>query len=707
MPRTWNNLAEAAWIERATQQNPWWLKVRVVSQVRQNHSVFLVVQPTAPGHYATVTDDWTDCRCSFIDPAATWAASDDWLEGRVHVVDRLHSGAPRIVVRLSDAAHASRLPVDSVCSFTVREADFYAGITTWAGAVPAAGATPLAGAPAQPRTGSARPAPAAPDAWLRTLARSAVGTPRLAAPPGVPLDASKAGLLTAAPSRVQAIWGPPGTGKTYTLGHLVASHVLAGRRALVMSISNRAVDQAILGADDAWREQQGGRPPPGNEILVRAREPVHPSLSLPDRAHLIAGWKTAVAPWQERRTAILDQLTAQGLSNEQRIALLEALNDNRERLNAALRALIQRSCAVFVTLTHQRMSDLIPLADFDTILVDEAGFAPAAVATMIADSAASTSQVYFAGDFQQLRPIVNYRPVSLNTRHATVAQRRPYPPLVFHDGDERVPFPWVDSLQRRQEKNAFVRAWFASTVYEMLGLEDAAVGSDPAAAARRASAQAEGWFHVLNVQRRMPAELCTFLSRWVYGGAGVVTSPPGHHRPQGPLSKVFGVPGPLLWSSPVGANGTALSGAPNRLESEGTAKLVATLAAHALREPEVDIFILTRFNAQVRAIRTALVSLIPHQAQRRRVEVSTIHKAQGGERELVIIDPICTIPWWVYGKPFGCDDWNDEVRAMNVALSRARREVFIFLHDNYAREHPLLGPYMTVARQVTAANLLG
>jgi hypothetical protein len=44
------------------------------------------------------------------------------------------------------------------------------------------------------------------------------------------------------------IWGPPGTGKTYTIAHLVAALIEAGERVLVSSHTHAAVDQALYEA---------------------------------------------------------------------------------------------------------------------------------------------------------------------------------------------------------------------------------------------------------------------------------------------------------------------------------------------------------------------------------------------------------------------------------------------------------------------------
>src|SRR5690606_23926959 len=47
---------------------------------------------------------------------------------------------------------------------------------------------------------------------------------------------------------VTFIWGPPGTGKTATLGHVLANALLYGQKDLFASNTNRAVDVGCLSA---------------------------------------------------------------------------------------------------------------------------------------------------------------------------------------------------------------------------------------------------------------------------------------------------------------------------------------------------------------------------------------------------------------------------------------------------------------------------
>jgi DNA replication protein DnaC len=47
-------------------------------------------------------------------------------------------------------------------------------------------------------------------------------------------------------SDITYIWGPPGTGKTFVIAHLIMAYVMMGQRVLVTSHTNTAVDQILL-----------------------------------------------------------------------------------------------------------------------------------------------------------------------------------------------------------------------------------------------------------------------------------------------------------------------------------------------------------------------------------------------------------------------------------------------------------------------------
>ncbi len=75
--------------------------------------------------------------------------------------------------------------------------------------------------------------------------------------------------------RVRLVWGPPGTGKTRVLSEAISELLATGLRVLLVSATNIAVDNALLGVIGHRRHQPGQ--------LLRVGLPHHPDvLNHPD-----------------------------------------------------------------------------------------------------------------------------------------------------------------------------------------------------------------------------------------------------------------------------------------------------------------------------------------------------------------------------------------------------------------------------------------
>lgn len=60
-----------------------------------------------------------------------------------------------------------------------------------------------------------------------------------------PNEAQKDAIEASFSSQLSVIWGPPGTGKTKTVAKAIEAHLNAGRRVLLVSHANNAVDEAL------------------------------------------------------------------------------------------------------------------------------------------------------------------------------------------------------------------------------------------------------------------------------------------------------------------------------------------------------------------------------------------------------------------------------------------------------------------------------
>lgn len=71
-------------------------------------------------------------------------------------------------------------------------------------------------------------------------------------------DAQKEAIQKSLQNNILYVWGPPGTGKTATLGYIVANLLRQKKRVLFVSNTNRAVDVGLLSVIDALEEVEPG-----------------------------------------------------------------------------------------------------------------------------------------------------------------------------------------------------------------------------------------------------------------------------------------------------------------------------------------------------------------------------------------------------------------------------------------------------------------
>ena len=174
----------------------------------------------------------------------------------------------------------------------------------------------------------------------------------------------------------------------------------------------------------------------------------------------------------------------------------------------------------------------------------------------------------------------------------------------------------------------------------------------------------------LNEQSRMAPDICEVVSKVFYRGELVVATDKGidaawckdREVPRTAAGKVrpvrvVAVDEEAQWSSKYQgqirySSAIAAAAAVEMFASAGTA--------------EEDIWVLTPFRAQ-----RALMRNILHAKGRKLVQVSTVHRAQGGERRVVLFDPVDAASKFLNG-PLGD-------KLINVALSRAMAHVSMFI----------------------------
>lgn len=406
------------------------------------------------------------------------------------------------------------------------------------------------------------------------------------------------------------IWGPPGTGKTYTIGAQVADCLAEpSERVLVVSTTNRATDEAAFaigkalhrnqrlaaastvlrigkGADYEAFEKEGLQAllQEGESDLRRQISRLQRQLDREEKAEDKARLRKKI---QELRKKMHDAALVAFLNPQLKTVVSTAFN--------AVKMLTQGEVVTFIQQGH---------APFTTVIIDEAGLVSRA--TVAALGCLAAHRVVLVGDPRQLSPITKMSRV-LPSEQAT---------------------------------------WLMSSVLTHL----------------QPTAQQPKGVHILNVQHRMHSEIRSAVSKYQYGG--ILTDHPSvatrswdagtfladHPRTiwyvldedtdDLPKIRAERGPGNRSWVRPY------------------TAELLEKLFEDPVLAKSTGFFI-SPFAAQASAMRQFF-----SQKGLSGWRSSTVHSQQGTEADIVIFD---TVNAGSYGWSY--DEWQ---RLINVGVSRAK-----------------------------------
>ncbi|GII60261.1 disulfide oxidoreductase [Sphaerisporangium krabiense] len=428
------------------------------------------------------------------------------------------------------------------------------------------------------------------------------------------------------------LWGPPGTGKTTTISALVAELCARRMRVLLAAPTNAALDVAI-GA--VLKKLPGA----AEGMLVRLGQPADPSLVdrnagrvLVDEIAAARGAPVArrrveagielrscrqtLAALKRRREKLTPEEEATRLGAETKITYLRALQRELDRCMGEVRRQVCREAAIVAATAHQVVLETLKELTFDVVILDEASMTTAALAMLVAG--AGRGHTVIAGDFRQLPPIA------------------------------------VAETPAAQE-------WLKRSPFEKAGISAAvARGRPPASLA------------ALTEQYRMRAPIGDVVSTAFYPESPLVTAPAVKTRAV--RSRVSWAGSPLVFvdTSNLRARTARRQGMHSRYNLMH-AQLVAAMVGGATADLH-DLALITPFAPQARL----LESLLPD-AHLDEWAASTVHRFQGGERDIVVYDTVDTghgvspmHRWFTEGSA-----GSEGARLLNVAASRARDDLVV------------------------------
>lgn len=375
------------------------------------------------------------------------------------------------------------------------------------------------------------------------------------------------------------LWGPPGTGKTHTLGRLMASAALSGRRIIASSISNIAVDQMALhlvralesAGDEGVALLNEGR-------IIRFGHPRDPAVSA--EARLFPN-KTEIQRLRKDLHDAQQQLRdlREGQA-ELRARLQHEIFQLKAQLRSLTRVLVDKARIVLTTAVQICIEPAIGERSFDFVVIDEASMMPIPYA--ICAGALGRDQVVITGDFRQLGPIA--------LAHTAAAHR-----------------------------------WLHKDVFELAGIR----GDYPQHRA----------LGMLQVQRRMDQAICSLINKPFYAGILQTATKPRSSSLLPPLPGEAAILISFLPEDGSAVEQTVDGSRINRKSAEFVAQLVAQYLSN---DSDAIVGVIAPYRGQVTCIRRLLRERSLPQHQTKRLRLGTVHAFQGSEADVIVWDLVDT-----------------------------------------------------------------
>ncbi|MFD2682319.1 AAA domain-containing protein [Bacillus seohaeanensis] len=413
------------------------------------------------------------------------------------------------------------------------------------------------------------------------------------------------------------IWGPPGTGKTYTLARVTAYHYTEGKKILLLSHSNAAVD--VLVEEMHHFLQENGKWKKGE--VVRYGNSAKPSMAEiadinvmqiiqsenPDDAEKMQKL--------EKYRRILKNRLQKNFSNEDSRRLTKSelhYHKMKDKLKREESAVVKNARVIATTLSKAAIDASIYEEDFDLVVIDEASMA---YVPQVAFAASLAKRVVVCGDFKQLPPI------SLSYHH-------------------------------------LAKKWLKEDIFHI---------------SQVVSAVEQKRYHpqlmLLPEQRRMHPVISGFTNRFIYHN--YVTDHPDvwGHRENISNNPPFPNKAAVLLNIQSTKNwGGRIHGSKWNLLSS---LLTIQLALEAVAAGSTSLGIVTPYREQASWI-TALIEVFFHEKEiGKKVDIyaSTVHRFQGSEKDIVLFD---LVDGAFADKPGTLFTKRESDRLINVAVTRAR-----------------------------------
>lgn len=412
---------------------------------------------------------------------------------------------------------------------------------------------------------------------------------------------------------ITVIWGPPGTGKTYTMSEIAMDFLAQGKSILVVSHSNISVDGVVKQLEKLLMERGKEQLLTEGKILrygyVREEELAKNPYAVAFNYTL--GKNRVLKQQMDHLFEERDKLKANHLAyNERRVQIERELKGIRAKVREMERIYVERAQFVATTISKVNIDQLFDDKKYDVVMFDEVSMAY--VPQLLSAAAYAREHFIAVGDFRQLSPIA-----------------------------------------QSEAKKVLDTDIFS---YLHISTGDNNIYSHP-------------WLVMLNEQRRMHPNISAFPNRYVYNKLLK-----DHESVKINRNEFFNRE-PLCGSpmNLIDLSGTYCAASKNSDNSRFnilSAVISFATAITAEDDAENSIGIITPYAAQTRLIRAMIQDY--RKTKQSNIACSTVHQFQGSERNLIVFDAVesfpSTKPGWLMSK----NDNGAVTRLINVAVTRAK-----------------------------------
>lgn len=415
------------------------------------------------------------------------------------------------------------------------------------------------------------------------------------------------------------VWGPPGTGKTYTMAKIANSYIAQGKSVLIVSHSNVSVDGVIkqvvkmLGTDKQSILEDGK--------ILRFGYVRDDELSQSPYAtsfNYALSKCDSYARQLEHLMAKRDELQAKNQMKSKEYDEVEhKIKEIRGEIRKEERKYVERAQLIGTTISRATIDPMFEERQFDLVMFDEVSMAY--VPQVIAAAALAKEKFMCVGDFRQLAPISQ-------SPDSRVLQVDIFSYLQIVDGKGNMYWhPWLVMLNEQRRMAPAISEFPSKFIYNRL-LKDNA--------------------EVINGKKKRDNDL-------------VIMSAP--------------LPGDAL--NLIDLAGTYCAADKNTDGSRFnilSAVISFSTAVKAEQNHIETVGIITPYAAQVRLIRAMLKDYYTKGTTN--VSCATVHQFQGSESDVIVFDAVESYPKSAVGYLMGKEP-NQVARLINVAITRGKGKV--------------------------------